>query len=542
MVAAEGSRPQASAAFQAALAQCLLLSDEERGILIATLGAGASLRAWCDGTEQGEPEPENSSPVPHQISYPARAWWPKATDKAGCARLENAVTGCPWCRRPVAVVGCVISPTKEREGFSTVEPERIPQSLVASSNGTGAYVTLLYGPSCHEYFLGALVLGHGLLKHGGSSGSTSPPLVDRVLLYTPDVPEVYLQALEMVGWTNKRVEYLSGVSRSYFHNWKTSRFVDVFTKLRALQLTQYRKIMLLDLDLLIRHPRVAGGNLQPLESVFDLDTPAAMKRGPPVPKHGETVSYAEMWGHSTRRTGDSLPFHQQASGINAGVMLLEPDAKVFALMEKELRDWYHPEHYPTYMPEQEYLSRFYGTFSRWTHVSCCYNFEIDKNERVPHDFTEAHEALRSKDTAMRSEGARAASHPGAIVLHYSGLSVKPWKLVWEYCERGCERKPSLLATAVEGLRPLRDIYSKEGSDGARLDGYADRERLFAAMKEWLDQFVEVSEELREKGVDVLQLVHERELADITAAAAAAEHKRTAENGQWSWERSNWARN
>lgn len=420
-----------------------------------------------------------------------------------------------------------------------VSPERIPEPLMPSPKSSCAYVTLLYGPSCHEYFLGALVLGYGLLKYGGSIGSASAPAVDRVLLHTPDVPEAYLQALEMAGWTNTRVEYLSGVSRSYFHNWKTSRFVDVFTKLRALQLTQYKKIMLLDLDLLIRHPSIAGTDLQPLESVFDLDTPAAMKRGPPVPKHGDAVNYAEMWGHATRRTGDKLPFHQQASGINAGVMLLEPDLKVFALMEKELRDWYHPEHYPTYMPEQEYLSRFYGTFSRWTHVDCCYNFEVDKNERVPHDFTEAHEMIRSKDKAMRSQGVESASNPGAIVIHYSGLSVKPWKLLWEYFERGDSRKPNLLIASAAGLRQLRDGYNREASDGQRLDGYDDRERLFSAMKEWLDQFLEVAEELQQTGgVDVVQLVHERVQADIAAAnAAAAEHKRMAEDGQWSWQRS-----
>ena len=50
-------------------------------------------------------------------------------------------------------------------------------------------------------------------------------------------------------------------------------------------------------------------------------------------------------------------------------------------MMAELADWEHLEHYATYMPEQEYLARFYGTFSSWSHISCAYNFEIDKNEQ-----------------------------------------------------------------------------------------------------------------------------------------------------------------
>jgi len=50
-----------------------------------------------------------------------------------------------------------------------------------------------------------------------------------------------------------------------------------------------------------------------------------MKRGAPIPSHGAAVPYSWIWGHPTRRQGDLLPQHQQASGINAGVMLLKPD-------------------------------------------------------------------------------------------------------------------------------------------------------------------------------------------------------------------------
>ena len=49
-------------------------------------------------------------------------------------------------------------------------------------------------------------------------------------------------------------------------------------------------------------------------------------------------------------------------------------------MISEVHDYDHPQHYGTYMPEQEYISRFYGTFDQWTHIACNFNFEIDKNE------------------------------------------------------------------------------------------------------------------------------------------------------------------
>ena len=48
-------------------------------------------------------------------------------------------------------------------------------------------------------------------------------------------------------------------------------------------------------------------------------------------------------------------------------------------MISEVHDYDHPQHYRTDMPEQEYISRFYGTFDQWTHLSCNFNFEIDKN-------------------------------------------------------------------------------------------------------------------------------------------------------------------
>ena len=108
---------------------------------------------------------------------------------------------------------------------------------------------------------------------------------------------------------------------------------------------------------------------------------------------------------------DASLFRDAAALTEAGVMLLKPDQAVFDAMSSEIFDYEHPEHYETYMPEQEYLSRFYGTFDKWTHISCQYNFEIDKNERIPHDFSVAHENIRN-----------GAGHKGAVVLHYSGAS------------------------------------------------------------------------------------------------------------------------
>mmetsp|Transcript_48844 Transcript_48844/g.139831 ORF Transcript_48844/g.139831 Transcript_48844/m.139831 type:complete len:454 (+) Transcript_48844:92-1453(+) len=440
-----------SPALAAALAHCAGLSADERLALASQLGLSVALGAWADSG----PVPPGSAPVPPASRRVPVEWMG--------APGEEQVAGCPWCRRPVQVLGL---------------PRGAEAPVPAARR---AYCAVLYGAECHSYFLGALVLGWGLLQYGGAPA--------RVLLHTPDVPGVYVAALELAGWTCQEVQYLSNVAGSLFHNWRRSRFTDVFTKLRALQLTSFDRVMLLDLDILVRDPEVAGPAADPqgllggdltLEALFELRPPAAMKRGAPVPRHGAEVLYTELWSHPARRACDELPPHQQASGINAGVVLLQPDPAVFGQVEAEVTDWHHPEHYGTYMPEQEYLSRLFGTFDRWTHLSCRFNFEVDKNERVPHDFTAAH------------EGFRASGHAGALVLHYSGTCVKPWALLDSDMGAG-------------GIAGLRARLAAEGP-GERLAGYGDQTRLWAAMLEWLGQLEAATAALLGQGLDALALV------------------------------------
>ncbi|CAK9042448.1 Uncharacterized protein R707 [Durusdinium trenchii] len=316
--------------------------DEQHKVLEELLSLkplGAALEAWCDQ----DFSPCGSADRPRGRSWAVPLHWTGAVS-------EQNVTGCPWCRRPVAIAAQLAMDVPARDG------------------NRYAYATLLYGPACHKYFLGALVLGEGLQRYG--SGITA------LLMHTPDVPKRYLEALSAAGWLCREVEYLSKVAWALFKNWQTSRFIDVFTKLRVLEQEDFDKVLFLDLDLLVRD----GG--ESLAKLFHLRPPAAMKRGPPIPSHGDPVPYGLIWGHPTRRQGDELPQHQQASGINAGVMLLQPSKSVLHEMMSEVHDYDHPQHYGTYMPEQEYISRFYGTFDLWTHVSCNFNFEIDKNERI----------------------------------------------------------------------------------------------------------------------------------------------------------------
>lgn len=431
----------------------------------ADLHIDVALETWCDQ----DFVPACSSQRPKRRSWSVPLRWGASEDVR-----DTSVTGCPWCRRPVT-----INAVNRGQGDQGDQGAKVQKSLDADDAGTGqfAYTTLLYGPQCHNYFLGALVLGEGLQRFGG--GITS------LLLHTADVPQSYLQALAAAGWVCRQVEYLTKVAWSLFKNWKGSRFIDVFTKLRVLEQEDFEKVLFLDLDLLVRD---TGASLAKL---FELRTPAAMKRGAPIPSHGAAVPYSWIWGHPTRRQGDLLPQHQQASGINAGVMLLKPDKAVLNEMISEVHDYDHPQHYRTYMPEQEYISRFYGTFDQWTHLSCNFNFEIDKNERIPHDFTEAHEEIRNGG---------AKGHSGAVVLHFSGCGVKPWDLIFS---RG-----DLNTLKVHSGEDIASLYQELSKAGPRewLDGYTDKERLWDAMLEWLVQLQDVSQRLKKQNIDVVKLL------------------------------------
>lgn len=474
----------ASSTVDSLLADCAKLTPEERRRLFDELsrsyfkesGARATIKSWNDGS----PSPEYTASAPSQSSRPV------VMDLGEECSSDDVVTGCPWCRRPVTVS------LYNQDSDSSM----VSSSSVEGDNGRVAYVALIYGPACVKYFLGALVLGWGLKQHAGTPR-------ERILLYTSDVPREYLSALTAVGWTCRQVEYIKSVAHALFHSPKTSRFRNIFTKLRALELVEYQKVLCLDIDLLVRKPSdTEEANL--LDSLFSLEAPAAMKRGNPYPEHGDRVAYCDFWTHPTRRAIDQIPVHQQVSGINAGVMLLKPDMNIMSQMEAEVRDWHHPQHFPTYMPEQEYLSRYYGTFERWTHIDCRFNFEIDKNERVFHDVTRAYERIVEDGTGT------ADRHPGAIVLHYSGSEVKPWEVLFNISEvSGAEDRKwcseRLIVSNLEELMIFRKGLTSEVPQKI-LYRCKDKPRMWAAILEWIEQLEHAAAfSVREVGLDPIAI-------------------------------------
>jgi len=128
-----------------------------------------------------------------------------------------------------------------------------------------------------------------------------------VLLHTGDVPSRYLRILkDDVGWELKMVNKITDGDVLC----KNLRFMGVFTKFHALSLTEYDKIVMLDVDLLVRRN---------VDHLFERHAPTATRRGSPG-------------NHE-----DDAPIPDQC-GINAGVMILRPSNNVFKRILADLKE------------------------------------------------------------------------------------------------------------------------------------------------------------------------------------------------------------
>jgi len=230
----------------------------------------------------------------------------------------------------------------------------------ARQTGRRAYCAAIWGAN-GGYALGAAVLGARLreLSEERPSEGTEEPAPERILLHTDDVPPNFLQVLSD-SWTLRAIDYIDGVEELY--STKGTAFDGVFTKLAAWALTDFDKILLLDIDLVpLRSP----------VELFDLEAPAALIRGNGSLPHGAAVNGRRFFCGE-----DDMPWAWgQGGGINAGVILLRPCAGTFARMVAEVTSQEHPEHIHGNGPEQDYLTRYFAS-APWHHIDVRWNFQV----------------------------------------------------------------------------------------------------------------------------------------------------------------------
>ena len=179
------------------------------------------------------------------------------------------------------------------------------------------------------------------------------------------------------------MEYITDCPSLY----KGGRFSGVFTKLRVLELEEYAKVILLDTDLIIR---------KSIDELFWRQAPAALRRSPKGWKDHVKIDGSEFFNKEAEQTG----------GINAGVVLLEPSREVLRQMEFELAIDDLPEHAPSTMPEQDFLSRFY--INRWWSLGVQYNYQL-------------HQLAFCDRPGYRNCIRRKMEYDEIFVIHYSAL-------------------------------------------------------------------------------------------------------------------------
>ncbi|CAJ1377921.1 unnamed protein product [Effrenium voratum] len=293
---------------------------------------------------------------------------------------------CPCCKRPLDI--------------QLAGPET-PQLIHPEAKGRFAYLICLWGSS-PEYIAGALVLGSSIQRTGSKH--------DRVCMYTEDVPKEYIRLLSKF-WRCKCIDHVDAVLEQLSFPDREERFANVFTKLRGLGLTEYEKVLMMDIDLLV---------MSNIDELFDLPAPAALRRG--MNEWGRNCHGEPIDGRSFLLGEDkSMPRWSwgQGTGINAGVMLWQPNQEVLEQMLAELSEPNHPEHVRGNGPEQDYLSRFWAD-APWTYIGVQYNFQLHQMFFALHP-----------DRAQYAERANLLHTPEEIkVIHYSGKpTAKPWHRV-----------------------------------------------------------------------------------------------------------------
>lgn len=244
-----------------------------------------------------------------------------------------------------------------------------------------AYVALLYKTSI--YYLGALMLAKSL-----RDTKTKAKLV---LMYK-DVSDEQLNELKKYYDELINVDYI--LAPKLIHNYPESRFKEVFTKFNCFKLTQYDKILMIDIDMLV---------VQNMDHLFELKTPAALKRGPKIYKNGEKISINEF-----ERDGKMI------SGINAGLMLFEPNMKTFNDIMKTIQN--PPKTYvPARDPEQAFISWYYR--DKWYNISHLYNYQFTLGTIFPHKYNQTQKPFN---------------------IHYSSPT-KPWNFIGN--SKGLDKNP-----------------------------------------------------------------------------------------------------
>jgi len=251
-----------------------------------------------------------------------------------------------------------------------------------------AWITLLTQP---DYLTGVQTL-HKSLRLSGSRY----PLV---VMVTENIEPAIAAQLKAEGCVIVAVSALNPQS-DLAHHYASARFSEVWTKLRAWQLTDYQRLVFLDADMLV---------LQNMDELFDIELPIngiaachACRCNP-----NNIATYPQSWVpencfYSWQDRQQPAPEHLDAY-LNAGFLVLTPDAEVFKQLERKIAAIDDLSRYQ--FSEQDLLNEFFD--GRWKALSYIYN------------------ALKT----LSVQHARSWNLAEVKNLHY--ILAKPWERDWQ---------------------------------------------------------------------------------------------------------------
>lgn len=257
------------------------------------------------------------------------------------------------------------------------------------------YVSVL----CNDNFLPGAMAMHQSLRNVRSTH-------DYLLLITPEVSLNVRYYLEACGIGIQLVEPLINP----YAGQVTEELARTFTKLRVFGLTEYQKVVCLDLDMLV---------CANLDHVFDKP------------------------GWSAVNAGGMLPEHADWLGLNSGFLVVEPDAAVFADMLRR------KDVLPSYdRGDQGFLHSYFPEWSNLPHLQLdhAHNLYVGHlhryNELFGYHLPTAHTPANARTIRVLHFWGPQKPWNFGKVDHYQSLYNEAFQLWWESYEQALAHYPA----------------------------------------------------------------------------------------------------
>ncbi|UZJ53086.1 hypothetical protein CBS101457_002406 [Exobasidium rhododendri] len=241
--------------------------------------------------------------------------------------------------------------------------------MASSSHQGSAWATLVTG---EKYLPGVGVFAESLLGGSQHHKGSNYPLIAMV---TSDVGEEALAALTSLGCVIRPVKRLHPGHSKGDKNMAFAHFGDVWTKLRAFDLTEYERVVMVDSDMLVRKnmDELFDDSLEEghIKAAFACTCNPA--KNPNYPKEWIPANCAYTQQRHPEHTligmtisEESPPTHHS---LNSGLVVLRPSHEVMNQMERQIQNDPVVENYR--FPDQDFLADFYR--GRFTPISYIYN-------------------------------------------------------------------------------------------------------------------------------------------------------------------------